>query len=229
MTVCKATLTELEPMGPGLLRVRLEPGDPAFSFVAGQWIDLGVDIDGEQVVAGYSPSSSPSQRDFFELGVRLGRTNRVSQWFHHQAEVGDQVTISGGHGKCIYEPAQGDVLTLVGGGIGLTPLLSMLYAFSEHPETERATLYLSVSQREQTPFEAQLDALAKDERIAVHIVVPAERPGGSRLDAAAVLGGGATVADTFYLCGPPEMIDAMSEDLARAGVPRDRVRYEKWW
>ena len=94
MTVCKATLTELEPMGPGLLRVRLEPGDPAFSFVAGQWIDLGVDIDGEQVVAGYSPSSSPSQRDFFELGVRLGagsveraRQIAMGEWDDLRAQV----------------------------------------------------------------------------------------------------------------------------------------------
>ena len=109
MTVCAATITELEAMGPGLMRVRLAPSDASFSFVAGQWIDLGVDIDGQQVVAGYSPASSPSQREFFDLGVRLGRTNRVSQWFHHEADVGDQVTVSGGHGTCVYEPADGVV------------------------------------------------------------------------------------------------------------------------
>lgn len=32
-----------------------------------------------------------------------------------------------------------------------------------------------------------------------------------------------------YLCGPPPMIEAVSQTLMHLGLPKDRIVFEKWW
>ena len=229
MTVCAARVTEIETMGAEIVRVRLEPLDAAFRFTAGQWIDLGVALDGEEVVAGFSPASAPSEKGWFDLGIRISGKNRVTQWFHNEAKPGDEVRISGGHGQCVYEPQADDRLTLIAGGIGITPLLSMLYAFAECPDAKAATLFLSVSEREAPPFTAQLDALAQDPRITVHRHTTSPGDREQRLSADDIVARGAGSGGLFYLCGPAHMIDDLAASLVAKGIAQDRVRYEKWW
>ena len=87
LTVCFAKIIEIENMGPRAVRVRLQPENPSFSFLAGQWIDLGVSVDDEEDVAGYSPASSPNDPAGFDLGIRLSHNNKVSQWFHNRKSM----------------------------------------------------------------------------------------------------------------------------------------------
>ncbi len=55
---------------------------------------------------------------------------------------------------------------------------------------------------------------------------PAARLDPAGLAAALAACGAGTKA---FVWGPPAMIEAVAADLVAAGLPRDRVCFEKWW
>ena len=95
----QAKIVALEPDLAETIRVVLEVDDSEFEFLAGQWLNLGVWMDGELKVGGYSFASSPSELPRFELGIKDSARNPVSRYFHRDAAVGDSVTVDGGHGR----------------------------------------------------------------------------------------------------------------------------------
>ena len=53
-------------------------------------------------------------------------------------------------------------------------------------------------------------------------------PASSSSDLVASVAGDAAET-TFYLCGPPSMIEAVERSCLEAGAAPDRIVYEKWW
>ena len=151
-----ARIVELESDVAETVRVVLEVEDNQFSFLAGQWLNLGVQLDGELKVGGYSFASAPGILPRFELGIRDSERNPVSRYFHRGARVGAEVVVDGGHGPCFYHPDEDIDLVLVAGGIGLTPMLSIARAFqaSASHRTLRSftVLQCSVASRFETQF-----------------------------------------------------------------------------
>ena len=120
---------------------------------------------------------------------------------------------------------------LLGGGVGITPLLAMLrHAAAADPGRE-VTLLLSVRTGAQIPFRAELEELGR--RPGLSVVVTATRGGAvppvrsGRLDLDFVR---REVRDpaacVFCMCGPGEMIDGFKAGLPTMGVPPDQVRAE---
>lgn len=140
-------------------------------------------------------------------------------------------------------------LLFVAGGIGITPLYSILrHAAEDRRPNFRAHLLYSAEEPAELALAREIDALAAGSGgaigVAKHVtgatwrgreaewggawgpVGRAELAAGIR--AVAREGGG---ADDFsaFVCGPPAMTDAMVEELAGLGVPEPRIRFERWW
>lgn len=99
----------------------------AFSFRCGQWVDFAV--PGLDAVGGYSICSAPSQLPVIELAVR--RTERQpARWVHESATAGQAVTVRVGgdvwHDVGRDPHRMSRSLVLVGGGVGMTPLMATL-------------------------------------------------------------------------------------------------------
>ena len=114
---------------------------------------------------------------------------------------------------------------LVAGGVGITPLRSMMAAL-----TGPVILVYRASSWRDVALRAELDAIAAERGAVVHYVI------GSRSE----LGGDPLTAEAFrrvapgldameaYVCGPPGMIAAAVEALRAAGLPRRRVHVESF-
>ena len=116
---------------PTIKSFRLDLHGRELAFMAGQWVDFFVTLDGAEAVGGYSITSSPAEQTAISLAVkRDGSDHPVTNWLHEDAQVGDEVEISLG-GDFFYEPDETESVVLIAGGIGLTPLMSIVRSAHE--------------------------------------------------------------------------------------------------
>ena len=111
-----------------------------FDFTAGQFVPVRVSIDGKPHVRCYSISSSPDSRGYLEISVR--RQGLVSTTLHATLRTGSRLAIGRPAGQFVYPGGDDRPLALLAGGIGITPLLSMLrHAVSSDPTRPIVLLY----------------------------------------------------------------------------------------
>jgi ferredoxin-NADP reductase len=229
-----ATLTQIQQATPSVKLFKLKVEDPAFHFLAGQWIDLKIELDGAPHLGGYSMTSSPVVHGAIELAIKSSTRHPVTRWLHEQARIGDTVQISGGQGVFVYQPEMSQRIVLVGAGVGVTPLISIFrYVADAVPGTD-ATLVYSIPSPDEFLFRDEIERLSLQFN-NLHSLVSVTQPDAhwhglsGRTDAALLQRAGMSSDTLYYLCGPQGMVEDVSAMLASLGVPASRIIYEKWW
>jgi len=212
-----ATITLLKLISPNIMKVELST-ESALSHLAGQWVDMSVLIDGELKVGGYTLCSAAGTSNRIELAIRQS-SHPVSTWIHKQASVGDTVTIRGGCGRCYYQPKAEDELLFVVGGIGITPVISMLRSIHQISENISSSLFYSVKKPQDVLYQEELEAYT-----SCHFrYTDSEdrwRP--------SILSNHITEKTIIYIFGPPSMIKEWTNYLSAQKL-QDRLHFEKWW
>ena len=219
---------------PTVKSFRLDLDGQAFSFLPGQWVDCYLDEVGRSV-AGFSITSSPLATETIDLAVKLVGENAVTCHLHKRAQVGDRLYIDGGQGHFYYRREMGDSLVLIGGGIGITPLMSIVRYVDEVAAEADVTLLYSAASPSELLFRRSLTEIAcRNPRVRCLFTVT--RPGGEpwtgrtgRIDAAMLGEADVDLESLFYVCGPPPMIQTIVDLLSGMGVAPSRVRFESWW
>jgi ferredoxin-NADP reductase len=202
---------------------------PGVEFVAGQFLPVRLTIAGREHVRCYSISSAPDARGYFEISVK--RQGLVSTALHTLIGPGSLVGIRSPAGAFTY-PKDGRPLLLIAGGIGITPLLSMLrYAVAREPDRPVTLLY-SAPSSSALAFRSEITRLVRCGRRANAIFTvtrgaaePGVYPG--RIDRDLI----ETAVPDYrngiaLLCGPAPMIAGMRTTLAGMGLPPDQIRAE---
>ncbi len=200
-----------------------------FDFTPGQFLTLRVRADGKDVVRCYSLSSAPAARGYLEISVR--RQGLVSNALHAMARPGTMLSVRAPAGAFTYPGGDDRPLVLLGGGIGITPLMSMLrHALLTEP-TRPVSLLYSAKTLGEFAFRDELLTLARrhDQLRLCFAVTKGDGPPDvyrGRIDDRLL----ATVPDLKHavsmLCGPQAMIDGLTQTLRAMGVPKDQVRSE---
>ena len=230
-----ATITAIRQETPTVKSFCLDLEGQEFSFLPGQWVDCYTEIEGELQVAGYSLASSPLTKGTITLAVKGVGGSPVTHFLHERASVGDTVYVAGGQGNFYYTRKMGDSLLLIGGGIGITPLMSILDYVDEATSDVRATLLYSAKTPSELLFWDQLDAMAqRNNRIRCLFTVTGKaseewmgRVG--RIDAQMI---GEVQLDRnilCYVCGPPAMIEDMTDLLRGLSISDANIKSEQWW
>jgi predicted ferric reductase len=136
--------------------------------------------------------------------------------------VGTRVAIEGPYGVLTDEVRASDKVLLVGGGVGVTPLLALL---EDLPTTVHPVVIVRASSEADLVLLRELDALARAHGGVVHALVghrdqvPLDRTTIARL-----------VPDVsrrdVYVCGPDGMTRDLERVVAGLGVPRERFHHE---
>ena len=204
---------------------RFKVQDDSFHFLPGQWLDLRPDDSFPW--GGYSMMSPPSELPYFELGLRKGKSHPTTGWLFEKAREGDSVIIHGPGGRTVYDPELHQESVLIMGGIGVTPLLSMARTLYENKtlKNNKIAIFNSVKNEEEWSFRNLFSELDQDERVTVKTIF-SHKDGHLAWDSLDV-----SFRDPHYfLCGPPNMIEEISQGLLKEKlVPRDHVHFEKWW
>ena len=230
-----ARLVAIRQETPTIRSFRLDLDGREIGFIAGQWVDFFVTMEGAEAVGGYSITSSPAEQTTISLAVKHdGSDHPVTNWLHEDARVGDEVEVSLG-GDFFYDPDEAESVVLIAGGIGLTPLMSIVRSAHEIATETRLTLVYSASTPDELLFKDELDSIAAaNPRIECAFTVTQPTPSTwnghtGRIDADLLRTESIDLDALFFVCGPPSMIRAMVAMLRDLGIPRPRIRYEQWW
>ena len=230
-----ARIASVRQETPTVKSFRLDLEGREFHFLPGQWADCYEEIAGRLEVAGYSMTSSPLTKGMIELAVKRVGGNPVTQFLHERATVGDLLYVDGGHGECFYAQGVGAPLVLIAGGIGITPLISILRHVDEAEPDVSVTLLHSVGEPSELLFRDRLEEIARRNSRVRCLFTVTQTTGGTwkglagRIDGAMLRGLRLDRNGLFYVCGPPAMIDGVVALLQGLGVPGSHVKYERWW
>jgi ferredoxin-NADP reductase len=202
----------------------------SFAFVAGQFLTVRVLVDGQPHVRCYSISSSPECPGYLEISVK--RQGLVSGTLHATLRPGSQLFVRAPAGRFTYPAGDDRPIVLLAGGVGITPLISMLrHAVAAEPGRPVTLLYSAKSGRELAFFD-ELEWLAR-RHPHIRLVCTVTEPDGGwqdrvgRIDAAFVANYVPNAAHSvFLLCGPASMIDGLRAALQAMGVPAAQIRSE---
>ncbi|MSQ41157.1 MAG: oxidoreductase [Dehalococcoidia bacterium] len=231
------TLTRIRQETPTVKSFLFDLGGEPFTFKPGQWVDFYIDLGYKMEVGGFSVISSPLQRGAIELAVKRQSHGVPSLYLHDKAKVGDSFIVDGGFGPFYYddEMEKGAPVVLIAGGVGITPMMSILrYVDEAHPEVE-ATLLYSASTPSELAFRPELEAMAaRNPQVQCIFTVthPEGEPWEGRVGriALALLKAHLPQQKAWYfICGPPAMLDDTPPLLEQLGVEPSRIRMERWW
>jgi ferredoxin-NADP reductase len=176
-------------------------------FRAGQFVRVGVEIDGVRRSRTYSPASSQHSSDRgLELTVTAHPDGLVSQWLLRHARPGATVHLGAAQGEFVLPHARPERLVLISGGSGVTPVMSMLRSLCDEGHAGEVTFTHYARTAADWLYRPEVEALAaRHPNIRVEYV--ATREGGGRFEGREPVElDGATVA----VCGPPALIEAVT-------------------
>jgi ferredoxin-NADP reductase len=200
-------------------RLDLRPveGDQLPAFTAGAHIDLRLS---SELIRSNSLANDQAERHRYVIGVLRDAAGRGgSRFVHERLGVGDILRISPPKNNfALAETAPHSVL--IAGGIGITPMLSMLHRLAALGHDW--SLHYGTRSRAATAFLDRLSAwsAAWPERIKFHFN---EENSGRFLDTEAIVAA-APAGTHFYCCGPRAMLDGF--ERATAMWPREQVHVE---
>ena len=202
----------------------------SFTFTAGQFLTVSVLVDGQPHVRCYSISSSPESPGYLEISVK--RQGLVSGTLHATLRPGSQLLVKPPAGRFTYPAGDDRPIVLLGGGVGITPLISMLrHGVAAEPGRPITLLYSARGQRE-LAFLDELEWISR-RHPHVRVVCTVTEPDGGwrdrvgRIDAPLIANYVPNAAHSvFLMCGPDAMIDGLRSVLQGMGVPDAQIRSE---
>ena len=227
------------------LYLAAEDGSALPAHQPGQYITLRVSPDGgTPIMRNYSLSSRPGATHYRisvkrENAVLTGAPDGVcSGYLHGRLQEGDVVELAPPCGEfTLKQPAQpSSPLVLIAGGVGITPLLSMLYAALEHQSGRDIILIQCALNGAVRPFADELVTLQRDyTNLTVHVRY-SEPSAQDRLQATHDSEGfvdapllnqlvGGRDAE-YYLCGPSPMLKQVWQLLRTRNVDEADIHLE---
>jgi len=218
----ESVIEDIKPETPNITTYRFRPKEP-ITFEAGQFVELTVPGVGE---APFTPSSDPGMKDALEITImRVGTVTAALE----QLKVGDTVGLRGpyGHGYN-FDDFEGREILVVGGGVGLAPLRSLIYALFHKPERFKK---ISIRYGARTPADiVYKDLLPEWEKVPnaeVQLTIDAPHPDWSgTVGVITVL-----LEDVPFdmksavacVCGPPIMLKFVNIKLLEKGMQPENI------
>lgn len=223
----------------------LTPHDekPLPEFEPGQYLTFRLDLPGQDrpVIRCYSLSDCP-KTEYYRITVKRvppppnqpdAPAGLVSNYVHDVLKEGDILDVQAPRGNFKLNPIDQRPAVLVGGGVGITPMLSMIEAIAQSGSRRETWLFYGVRNGRQHAMREALDQLAAQHDY-LHIYTCYSQPDENDVEgrdyhfkehiSAALLQRMLSSNNyEFYVCGPPPMMTGMMKGLAEWGVAKDRI------
>lgn len=208
-----------------------------YSFVPGQYITLKTDINGNEIRRAYSICSSPKSNEL-KVAVKEVENGTFSVFANTALKTGDVLEVHPPEGNFTLPPnsAASNYYAAFAAGSGITPVMSMIKAVLEEEPNSRFVLIYGNKTSEETIFYKELLALQSNypDRLFIEWVYSRKQEENSlfgRIEKSTVnyiLKNKFKDIDfnSFYLCGPEEMINTVTDVLQENGIEKEDIHFE---
>ncbi|MGH6719327.1 MAG: 2Fe-2S iron-sulfur cluster-binding protein [Alphaproteobacteria bacterium] len=246
----KLQIARKQQEGGGICSFYLQPHDrkPLPPFRPGQYLTFQLHVPGQPkpVIRCYSLSDSPNNPDYYRVSIKKLTPPRdkpdappglSSSFFHDRLDEGDIVDVKAPGGHFFLDTTKSRPVVLIGGGIGLTPVLSMLNAICESGAKRETWLFYGCRNGADHIMRDHFDRIRKEhDNVRLHICYSDPRPDKDVAGRDYDHGGRVTVDlcksllpssnYEYYLCGPPPFMESLVGGLEAWGVPEADIRFE---
>jgi ferredoxin-NADP reductase len=198
----------------------LMPGRGWRDHRAGQFVRVGVPIDGRRHTRTYSISSAPARADgCINITVKAVDGGRVSRYLARQAKVGQYLPLGEPQGDFVLPQAMPVHPLFITAGSGITPVMSMLRAYIDEYEVMPDVSHLHYAPTERDViFGAELQQMARNQP-NYHLHPFYTRSGDTHFNAAQLeLACPDWREREVWVCGPAAMLDAVEAHWSQAGL-----------
>jgi ferredoxin-NADP reductase len=223
----RGRIVAIEPETDDAATVLIKPGWKWQGHEPGQYLRIGMVIDGIHHWRAYSLTSDPDREDgCISITPKLVEEGVVSPHLLRDIRPGAIVRLGGVEGTFVLPDPPPERLLFITAGSGITPVMSMLRALARRDGLGDVVHLHSAHTEDDAIFGDQLRALDREhEGYRLHLQLTGER--------------GRLTPDHFeelcpdwadreaFICGPAEMLDALSDHWDRAG-DCDRLHMERF-
>ena len=200
---------------------------------AGQFLPFKIktnDPKYKDVIRTYSLSMFPNE-DNYRISVKKIDGGLISTYLHENLNIGDSIEAMVPTGLFTINNKNNDIV-LISGGIGVTPLLSMLY---EESSNRNSIHFIQAVQNSSLhPFKNDIENIAKFKGIENTVFyskpLDDDKEGIDYNFTGYVnkdfLKNNINLNSDFYLCGPPPFMKAVESLLIDLGVDNSKINYE---
>lgn len=223
----RGRVERVEPQGSEAASVLIRPGYEWPGHKPGQYVRLGLVIDGRYHWRAYSLTSDPQPEDgLISVTPKKVDSGVVSPYLVQKIQPGALVRLGEIEGVFTLPDPLPAKMLFISAGSGITPIISMLRSLDHRGELDDVVVFHSARTREQVMFLSVLEDLdRRHEHLRLDLRLTTER-------------GRLSPRDLDELCpdwrereafcsGPSELLDAMIAHWEDNGDP-DRLHYERF-
>ncbi|MGK8209347.1 NO-inducible flavohemoprotein [Burkholderia cenocepacia] len=216
-------------------------GQPVANFEPGQYISVAVDVPdlGLQQIRQYSLSDMPNGHTY-RISVKRESGGAyppgyVSCLLHDHVNVGDEIKVAAPYGSFHIDVDAKTPIVLISGGVGLTPMISMLKRAIQDPQRQ----VVFVHGARNSGVHAMRDRLRETANTYANfsLVVfyddplPQDIEGTDYdlkglVDVNAIKGAILLPDADYYICGPVPFMRMQHDALKNLGIHESRIHYE---
>jgi nitric oxide dioxygenase len=210
-------------------------------FTPGQYISIKLEIAGEKFthIRQYSLSDAPG-KDYYRISVKreAGMDNpdgMVSNYLHAGVNQGDILKVSAPAGDFVLDTEKSTPVVLLSGGVGLTPMMSMLKTVVEVQPERKVTFVHATVNGNVHALRDEVDEVSNLENVTSYFFYDSpteEDRKNNRFDVEGYVTRDwlkekiDTKDADFYFCGPVPFMKAINRSLKELGVNEARIHFE---
>ncbi len=205
------------------------PRPDALNYKPGQFLFVSFKTDGKELSKHFSLSSSPTEKTHIEFTKKLS-DSEFSKVLKN-LKKGDWARIDAPYGKFTFE-GEFDKIGLLGGGIGITPFVSICKYCTDLKLDTKITLLYGNRAEKDIVFRKELETMQKQNRNLKVVFTLNEAPvnwNGARgfITEEMIKTEVPDYAETvFFTCGPPGMVQIMEKLVEKLGLPKTQLKRE---
>ncbi|MDQ0971967.1 nitric oxide dioxygenase [Neobacillus niacini] len=210
-------------------------------FLPGQYISIKLEIQGEEFthIRQYSLSDTPG-KDYYRISVKREAgtaypDGMVSNYLHDTVTEGEILKVSAPAGDFVLDTEKNTPVVLLSGGVGLTPMLSMLKTVVEVQPERNVTFIHAAANGNVHALRGEVDSLSALDNVNSFFFYDSPTEEDRQNNSFDVEGyvtqdwlvnNIPTLDADFYFCGPVPFMKSINNSLKNLGVAEERIHYE---
>lgn len=219
-----------------------KPAGESFDYQPGQYLTLKFDVNGESVRRAYSLCSSPVTDPHLAVTVKRVENGIVSNHIGDNLKSGDAVEVMPPMGKFAVklDATKAHHYVLLGGGSGITPLMSIIKSVLQNEPKSKVTLVYANRDEKSIIFRSELESLQAQHtgRFKAIYSIDQVSPTWTGLTGLptrqTLLGllndvaGSDTLPKSYWICGPQGLMTEAEAALGFLGIQKSDIKKESF-